>query len=102
MINLDLDQHLIESYEIALDLQNSIIDAAQTALLLEHHTSAANITIVLSDDTQLQKLNFEFLQINTPTDVLSFPVDEKDPETNERYLGDIVISYPRALVQAAA
>ena len=101
MISLDLDQNLNESYEIPLDLQNSIIYAAQTALSYEMHASAANITIALTDDTQLQKLNLEFLQINAPTDVLSFPADERDPETNELYLGDIIVSYPRALVQAA-
>jgi len=101
MISLDLDQHLSGSYEITLDLQNSIIYAAQTALSYEQHASTANIVIVLTDDTQLQKLNFEFLQINAPTDVLSFPADERDPETSERYLGDIIVSYPRALAQAA-
>ena len=100
MISLDLDQNLSESYEIPLDLQNGIIYAAQTALSYEKQASAANITIALTDDTQLQKLNFEFLQINAPTDVLSFPANERDPETNERYLGDIIVSYPRALVQA--
>lgn len=101
MIYLDLDQHIIELYEISHDLQNSIIYAAQTALIYEKHAAGANMTIVLTEDTQLQKLNFEFLQINAPTDVLSFPVDERDPETKERYLGDIIISYPRAQVQAA-
>lgn len=101
MISLDLDQHLTETCEISLDLQNSIVYATQSALSYEQHTSAANLTIVLTDDTQLQKLNFEFLQINAPTDVLSFPADERDPETNERYLGDIIVSYPRALLQAA-
>ncbi|MGB8252016.1 MAG: rRNA maturation RNase YbeY [Anaerolineaceae bacterium] len=35
------------------------------------------------------------------TDVLSFPADEKDPETGKGYLGDIIISYPRATQQAA-
>ena len=101
MISLDLDQHLSESYEIPLDLQNDIISVAQTALSYEKYASAANITIALTDDSQLQKLNLEFLQINAPTDVLSFPAYERDPETNERYLGDIIVSYPRALLQAA-
>jgi probable rRNA maturation factor len=101
MIYLDLDQQLIEQYGISCDLQNGILDAAQTALIYEKHASVANMTIVLTEDTQLQKLNFEFLQINAPTDVLSFPVDERDPETKERYLGDIIISYPRAQMQAA-
>jgi probable rRNA maturation factor len=34
--------------------------------------------------------------------VLSFPASETDPETGARYLGDILISLPRAQTQADA
>ncbi|MGH2523455.1 MAG: rRNA maturation RNase YbeY, partial [Anaerolineales bacterium] len=37
-----------------------------------------------------------------PTDVLSFPSEETDPETGMRYFGDIAISFPHAHAQAAA
>ncbi|HLA08708.1 MAG TPA: rRNA maturation RNase YbeY, partial [Anaerolineales bacterium] len=37
-----------------------------------------------------------------PTDVLSFPASETDPETGSRYLGDILLSIPRAQEQATA
>jgi probable rRNA maturation factor len=58
------------------------------------------LTIVLTDDVQLQALNRDYLGIDAPTDVLSFPADETDPESGERYLGDILISFPRAAAQA--
>jgi probable rRNA maturation factor len=32
--------------------------------------------------------------------VLSFPADEADPDTGHRYLGDVVISFVRAVEQA--
>ncbi len=38
--------------------------------------------------------------IEAPTDVLSFPDGDIDPDTGEPYLGDILISFPRAEVQA--
>ena len=38
--------------------------------------------------------------VDGPTDVLSFPSDEIDPETGNRYLGDILISVQRAAAQA--
>ena len=38
---------------------------------------------------------------DAPTDVLSFPADEPDPETGRRYLGDVAISLARAAEQAA-
>jgi probable rRNA maturation factor len=40
------------------------------------------------------------LGIDAPTDVLSFPSGEIDPDSGEQYLGDILISYPRAAAQA--
>ncbi|HRQ31500.1 MAG TPA: rRNA maturation RNase YbeY, partial [Anaerolineales bacterium] len=38
--------------------------------------------------------------IDSPTDVLSFPASESDPDTGSPYLGDILISIPRAKAQA--
>ncbi|MFN3491844.1 MAG: rRNA maturation RNase YbeY, partial [Anaerolineales bacterium] len=67
---------------------------------LPHVLSSANITIVLTDDRQLHELNHDFLGVDSPTDVLSFLSLEIDPETNELYLGDILISIPRAKQQA--
>jgi len=34
--------------------------------------------------------------------VLSFPAGDLDPDSEELYLGDVVISVPRALAQASA
>jgi probable rRNA maturation factor len=34
--------------------------------------------------------------------VLSFPADDTDPDSGERYIGDILISYPSAATQAAS
>jgi len=58
------------------------------------------LSIVLTDDEQLQELNRDYLGIDAPTDVLSFPASESDPETGARYVGDILISIPRAAEQA--
>jgi len=60
----------------------------------------ADMTIVLSDDRQLHELNLDYLGVDSPTDVLSFPAAEIDPETESLYLGDIAISIPRAIQQA--
>lgn len=61
-----------------------------------------DITIVLTDDRQLHELNLDYLNVDAPTDVLSFPASELDPETGSLYLGDIAISVPRAAQQAEA
>jgi probable rRNA maturation factor len=62
----------------------------------------ADLSLVLTDDAQLRQLNRQYLGIDSPTDVLSFPAGETDPETDLIYLGDVLISYQRAQAQAAA
>ncbi len=76
--------------------------AAAAALNHQVVEDDADLTIVLTDDEQLQDLNREFRDIDAPTDVLSFPASESDPETGRRYLGDVLISVQRAEEQAAA
>jgi probable rRNA maturation factor len=60
------------------------------------------LSIILTNDKKLRELNRDYLGIDAPTDVLSFPASESDPETGARYLGDILISVPRAAEQAKA
>lgn len=60
----------------------------------------ADLSIALSDDRHLHELNLDYLGVDSPTDVLSFPAAETDPETETLYLGDIAISIPRAAQQA--
>lgn len=60
----------------------------------------SDITIVVSDDDHIHKLNWDFLKQDAPTDVLAFPAGHIDPDTDHQYLGDVVISYPRATIQA--
>jgi probable rRNA maturation factor len=76
--------------------------AAQAALAHESQSADSDLSVVLTDDARLHQLNREYLGIDAPTDVLSFPASETDPETGARYIGDILISIPRAQTQANA
>lgn len=85
--------------------------AAQAALMNQSASPESEITIVLTDDAHIRKLNRDYLGIDAPTDVLSFPASETDgseingseidPETGSPYLGDIIISMPYAARSAA-
>lgn len=68
-----------------------------------NHDTALAATVLLADDTHLQDLNARFRDQNKPTNVLSFPNDdeEPDPETGALYLGDIAVSYETVLREAA-
>ncbi|MCC6299829.1 MAG: rRNA maturation RNase YbeY [Anaerolineales bacterium] len=76
--------------------------AARVALKRQKQSPDADLSIVLTDDARLQRLNQDYLGVDAPTDVLSFPASESDPQTGLPYLGDILISIPRARAQAKA
>ena len=75
--------------------------AARQALLHQAAPVPGELTLLVTGDSALQALNRDYLGHDRPTDVLSFPADETDPETGRRYFGDIAISFPRAHAQAA-
>lgn len=69
---------------------------------------AAELTVVVTDDAQVQQLNHEYRGLDEPTDVLSFSAQETLPDAAAfvsapelaHYLGDVVIAYPYAAAQA--
>jgi probable rRNA maturation factor len=79
-----------------------ILERAAKAALFQQSAPDADLTLVLTGDTQIQVLDRDFLGKDAPTDVLSFPASETDPETGRRYMGDIIISVPRAEAHAIA
>lgn len=76
--------------------------AARAALEHESQSLDAELSIILTNDARLHELNLNYLGVDSPTDVLSFPSSETDPETGAQYIGDILISIPRAQAQAEA
>jgi probable rRNA maturation factor len=101
MINVQVSEALSRALPALLkDL--SFLERAGLAALGQAGAVPADLTIVIGDDAQLHELNRQFLGIDAPTDVLSFPADGTDPDSGERYIGDIIISYPRAVAQAAS
>ncbi|HEX7541359.1 MAG TPA: rRNA maturation RNase YbeY [Anaerolineales bacterium] len=77
-----------------------ILERAAKTALLQQSAPDADLTLVLTGDAQIQALDRAFLGKDATTDVLSFPACETDPETGRRYLGDIIISVPRAEAQS--
>jgi len=99
MINIIIaDPYLNKVDEQILD------QTAQTVLRSHSQEPESDLSIVIDDDARLHELNKSFLGIDAPTDVLSFSSGEEDPdpETGRLYLGDIIISYPRAVEQSEA
>ena len=51
------------------------------------------LTLLLSNNKNIKKLNKVFRKKNKSTDILSFPLDKKIKISKNTYLGDIIISY---------
>lgn len=85
-----------------------IIDAV-TKSLSTTLTSPAEVSITVVGDRRMRKLNKQYRNIDATTDVLSFP--QNDPTQSLApfveapddilHLGDIIVSYPQAVVEAA-
>jgi probable rRNA maturation factor len=76
-------------------------DALKTTLqaVLSDQGAGGLVTLILTDDTTLCRLNRDFRGIDAPTDVISF--DLKDPvHPAGGEIGEIYISLDRARVQA--
>jgi probable rRNA maturation factor len=93
---------LIEIPEtLPISIEPAFIEAAaQAAAKAGGAPISADLTIVLTNDEQIHQLNLQFLGIDAPTDVLSFPAGQVDPDTDRPYLGDVIISVKRAQAQA--
>ena len=59
----------------------------------------AELSLALIGNAEMQKLNRKYRHKDYPTDVLSFPIEDKLPTTH-RLLGDVVISVEKAREQA--
>lgn len=99
MINVMVSEPYLEHVD------EGIISAAAQAVMDQASPPVrGDLSVVIEDDARLHQLNNDFLGIDAPTDVLSFPSGEEteDPETGQVYLGDVILSYPRAAEQAVA
>ena len=95
MITVDIAQEFRSFVDADL-----VEETANTTLFHQAAPDGAELSIVITDDDQMRSLNSQFRDIDSPTDVLSFPADFYDPENEATYLGDIIISYPLAVNQA--
>ena len=94
--------HVQQKVKVIHSVAVALRTAVTVTLRHERHKPPAEVTLLLTDDDQLQSLNKEYRGINEPTDVLSFAAGETMPgmKNDDPYLGDIVISVPMAERQA--
>lgn len=89
-------------FEITYAQKILIRRAVEATLKYENASPSAEISVTLTDNEGIRKLNKEFRSKDAPTDVLSFPLNDYESHSLLPLdsLGDIVISLERACEQA--
>jgi probable rRNA maturation factor len=93
-------------YRAQQHLQLEALRRAAEATLRYHRVAeACEVTVLVTGDETLRELNRRHRGVDASTDVLAFPNEAHgsfvDAPGLPRYLGDVIISFPRAQVQAA-
>jgi probable rRNA maturation factor len=84
---------------------------AEKVLTAESADSAAEVGLMITGQERVHELNRQYLGEDRPTDVLAFPMQPATetagrppfiaPPDGIRHLGEVIISYPQAVTQAA-
>ena len=77
----------------------------RASLRAEGVAPPAEVALLLATDDEIRRLNREYRGIDAITDVLSFALQESEdafpePPDGAQSLGQVVVSYPRAVSQA--
>ena len=91
-------------YDVDLKDVNALAESVMRAMFLHPETE---VSIVFIDEEAMSALHVEWMDLEGPTDVMSFPMDELRPGTagapgENGILGDIVICPTVAEAQAKA
>ena len=81
----------------------------EQVLVAENTAPEAELGLVITSQARIRELNLVYLGIDEPTDVLAFPMgpevdsdmpDFVTPPDGAVHLGEVIISYPQAFMQA--
>lgn len=103
--------------ELGIDYDQTALQVAEQVLEEEGCPYEAEVSLLLTSNEEIHRLNLQYRGIDRPTDVLSFPqidyeapadfsrAEEEEagcfnPDTGELFLGDIIISLDKVKEQA--
>lgn len=94
MPEASVEVHVAEG--LSLPLEPRSVEAAVLAVLQAEAPGPAEISIAFVGDTEIERLNFEYLSHQGPTDVISFPLSRPGAAV----VGDVYIGAEQAGRQA--
>ncbi len=115
----EIETEVASEFEAQIEPRTLIPAAGAALLVAELGGQAIGLSVTITDDAEIQRLNRDYRGVDSTTDVLSFASEEApvgneaggsanfvlppewlDQQAGLRYLGDIFISYPQAERQA--
>ena len=97
---LDLSFSLVADAEAPPGVASDELESlAAFVLAAEGAAGIWEVTVALVDDARLQALHRDFMGIDTPTDIMTFPAGDSAEEAQG---GELVISVDHAMTQGAA
>lgn len=103
IVTIEVDEPFIEEIDTA-----ALEQLTAHVLLGENVAGPVEVSIWITDEDELHTLNRTYRNVDASTDVLSFGADDEEDELpfvsapdQPRYLGDLAVSYPHAVRQAA-
>lgn len=102
MIDLHID-YLDETNSIKQEDLKMIEELFHSLAELENLSGEMEVSVTFVNNEKIQELNKQYRNVDEPTDVLSFPLEDEEialDESMPRFFGDIVISIPKAKQQA--
>jgi|ERR1700688_4537439 len=88
-IDIQVQSPLWDAQPLAAQTVRDAITAAAAKIA----RSSGEVSVVLTDDASIGKLNREWRGVDKPTNVLSFPISKTKAGGGDWILGDIVIAY---------
>lgn len=102
----NLDIKVLWEVEQEENIDNLINTVVKKALEMQKVTADVELSIVITDNNGIRKINKEFRDKDMPTDVLSFPgyepeeIEEVKKSEELMVIGDIIISKEKVVEQA--
>ncbi len=99
----------VEDIKLVGDEKETIKKVVKKVLTEEKIKHDVNVYVILTNNENIHQINLEYRGVDSPTDVLSFPIYESDEiellkkektDDVEETLGDIIISIPKVKAQA--
>jgi probable rRNA maturation factor len=106
---MELNVLIEEGLDVSLDT-DWLQHVLEKPLLIENVPPNVEISLVIVGQERIHELNREYRGKDKPTDVLSFAMAEQKTEDEETdfitppdglvHLGEVIVSYPQAVIQA--